>query len=67
MLIRVYTCKNATLLEITCQGSYSSAAVNTLVTLVLIELLGEERLADAFGWLNIFGGVGYTTGPFVAG
>ena len=43
------------------------AAVNTLVTLVLIELLGGDRLADAFGWLNFFGGIGYITGPVVAG
>ena len=45
----------------------STAAVNTLVTLVLIELLGAEKLADAFGWLNFFGGVGYVSGPVVAG
>ena len=37
------------------------------MTLVLIELLGGDRLADAFGWLNFFGGIGYITGPVVAG
>ena len=41
--------------------------MNTLLTLVLIELLGEDNLADAFGWLNFFGGVGYILGPFIAG
>ena len=41
--------------------------MNTLFTLVLIELLGEDSLANAFGWLNFFGGAGYILGPFIAG
>lgn len=39
----------------------------TLVTLVLIDMLGEDRLADAFGLINFFGGVGYVFGPIFAG
>ena len=43
------------------------AAANVLISLVMIDLLGNENLPDSLGWMNFISGVGFTAGPVVAG
>ena len=42
MLVRVYTCQNATLLEITCHGSYSFSLM--LVTLFIFCFSAKDKI-----------------------